>query len=91
MKYRIKQIEEETKISYMPSGLTERFYPQYKKFIKWKNFTTWHKGPKWNYVEDVSFDDLKEALLYVEKLIPKKPIKKIEPIPVKEPVFHFVN
>lgn len=75
----------------MPEVIEDRFYPQYKRFVTWKNFKTWHKGAKWCYVDDVKFESLKEALQYIEKLIPKKPVKPVELLPVKEPVYHFVN
>ncbi len=91
IKYRVEQIKEEVKRRYMPAGVEEQFYPQYKKFLKWKNFKTWHKGVKWAYIEDVKFDSLKDAMEYIETVIPKKSTKDEKTLPKQEPVHYFMN
>ena len=48
MKFRIKEVMEDRWFHYLKQWhRIPVYYPQYKRFLFWRNFREWCRGPKW--------------------------------------------
>jgi hypothetical protein len=70
MKYRIQEVKQEAYFRYLDKKWQEItvYYPQYKKWLFWKNFEEAGIGPKWIYKYAPYFRYKEEAEKYLNEI-----------------------